>query len=222
MLHAAAFAPCRMCGRKTPHVVGRRGGLTCMLCRRRARGNARVSKGEQIGTRAPQPKGLARWGDRLRVADALYSVALRSEAAVGLLWSRAGHIAAAVHPVGCEMCGAWPGQPARLQNAHGWSRSSRAIMFHPHNTFALCYPCHRRNTPRNSDAVEAPVWRAWCERAVGAEAWLRVCAAKSASRRGLDLAAVVLGARYRIGTLPPGDVREWALEREAAIMRRAT
>lgn len=222
MLQAASMERCRTCGRPTPHVVGRRGGLSCMFCRRRLRARARVAKGEKIGTRQPQPKGLARWGDRLHVADSLYSVALRAEAALGLLWSRVGHDAAVVHPAGCEMCGAWAGQPERLQNAHGWSRTSRAIMFHPHNTFALCYPCHRRHTPRNSDAVEAPVWRAWCERAVGTEAWLRVCAAKSASRRGQDLAAVVLDCRQRIAALPLGDVREWAQEREAAIMQRAT
>lgn len=181
-----------------------------MTCRKAVRVAKRAAKAARIG--AP---GLTRWRDTLHIADSLYSVALRARAAVGTLVAAEGHTGRDVHSIGCEMCGNHESNPKSLQCAHGWSRVSMAIRFNGRNTFALCSHCHMRNTPRNSDAVEAPVWRAWCEMAVGAEAWALVSAAR---RGGLpDLGAVMMAARLAIEALPIGDVRDWGFERMRSI-----
>lgn len=223
-LHASSIAPCQQCRGVRPHLQTRQ-GLRCMGCGTRRRRQQRREKGERIGTRRPQPVGLETWAARCKLADDLYSIALRARHAVGLVGEPRD--LTVVHHAGCEMCGACADEPQRMQCAHGWSRRFYSIRFHPANTFSLCSQHHREFTPKSwaaADGDEAGVaiaWRGWCERAVGPEAWSLVCAARSCSKRGLDLEAIALDARIRIDALPAGPVREWAQEREHFYSRRA-
>jgi hypothetical protein len=215
-LIAATYGPCRRCRRKQPHDSKGR----CMACQIKARGKRRQDKGVRIGTRQEQPAALRTFGLRRTLADRMYSVALRAEQALGFPHGPRDYSVA--HEVGCEMCGAYMGMPESLQCAHGWSRGANTIRYHSANTFGLCWHCHHNSTPtrtllRTEHADIGARWLDWCTRAVGAAAWQQVCAAKSASTRALDLAAVMVDATQRVGKLPPGEVREWALGRLDAI-----
>jgi hypothetical protein len=178
---------CEQCRRGTGH--NRKG--ECMVCRSRARRATKRAKLSNLG------KPLARYGDLLKIADALWSV-----------WVRAG-------PEACEMCGV-PFAPDAMQCAHGITREDRVIRFEPTNTYALCSACHRRHTPPRQ------AWWDWMEAHVGQPAYAML---QRRSRAGgklhtSDLQLVILDAQQRIAALPQSERKEWAQAKAETILER--
>lgn len=158
---------------------------------KRARTIARKAKAMYLG------RPLVRYGDVLDAADDLWSV-----------WVRAS----LTH---CEMCGV-QSTPAERQCAHGWSRDERATRFEPDNTFSLCPSCHRRHTP------PGPAWDDWMRQHLGARRYQRVrlMAVAGGKLPESTLYLILLDAQQRIASLPSGERKAWALERQAAILAR--
>jgi len=178
---------CETCKRGTGHT--KQGA--CMACRSRVRKATRRAKASSQGS------NLARFGDLLFIADALWSI-----------WTRA-------KVTGCEMCGA-PLHPDVLQCAHGFSRVERILRFRPDNTFGLCSSCHRRHTPPRQ------AWWDWMREHLGGEAYehLEYLSRVGGRIRLSDLHLVILEAQQRIEALPAGPRREWAEEKAGRVLER--
>jgi len=190
MLRYASVGHCDKCKKQTPH--NRHGA--CAVCRSRGRRALRRVKATAQG------HGLVRFGEVMKVADDLTSVAARAEVE------------------GCRMCHT-PLPPERLQLAHHVSRGRRHMRFHPDNYSILCAACHRRFTPAESN----PGWWVWLrEERLGPEDYerLQLLARLGGELRLSDLELIILDAHARIAALPEGPRREWAVEREAAISER--
>lgn len=162
----------------------------CGQRKRKARRRAKV---------LAQGGSLAKFGEVMKLADELFSVAVRAEA------------------TGCRMC-TIPLSPSQLQWAHHETRQVRHIRYNPINWSVLCSACHRTHTPAG------PEFWAWLrEERLGPEDYenLQFIARSRGKLTRDDLDLVIMDARQRIHALPSGPRREWALDREAKIMERA-
>lgn len=157
--------------------------------------------------RGKRPAALSVYGVERELADDLSKIIVRAEHALGIAQRRAGVAKAP----GCELCGAFAGEPKCLQWAHGITRGRIAIRYHPDNTFALCAACHMRYT-----YALRHEWDSVHRAMIGGVVYARLLAANRGGRRSVDLALVILDAEARISALPDGSVRDWALERRDA------